>query len=650
MRPESARTRGHGDAAKAAAAELQQAVRSPRRLSLELLSNVARTNVQVNRFHYTILVSAAASVHWQLAMAALRASQAASLETDAFLCSAGISACEHWSRATALLHAAQKWNEVLCGAALAKLRGRWEIAVGLLEPMVAAQVRCNRHMLSSLVAASWLLAVSMVATIGREIGLDSVAACAALGADGTWRRAARRQLGLHFRGGGESRSIFSCSGVVSACEKCAQWREALAVLGAGEASIPAQNAALSACEKAKQWLTALRLLEGEDVVTWTATQTAVSDNWELALGLATSWVARGWRLSALQLDALLRAAAMPADADADAWRRAAAVVLRHGAPLPASLASCVAACERAEAQVGRTPLTPLLAICWPSAAAFCSPDSCADCGQAECGIEPGCIIQHHGNFESYCVTCPNTTCLGDVSLDVTAGCSDATNVLVSLLMGIIGGLFAAGLPCCCLSIRCQELWAAEFLDETSPGVARVSGIIKEKKNHDSVKRGSSFSVIIDFEAQSEDGNLVPVRAHCASQPSFWSKVKVGQKVEVCYRKTFIREFVIVEDLIQKLMDTSGKYLLVIAGACFMVLGISCGFAAWPLTGCFLGVIPLAVMMVCGAVAGHFFVLRFAQSLTQRQHYVCTGQAAQSPIRQSSRAFSEPDQPDPELLQ
>ena len=28
----------------------------------------------------------------------------------------------------------------------------------------------------------------------------------------------------------------------------------------------------------------------------------------------------------------------------------------------------------------------------------------------------------------------------DVSLDVTAGCSDATNVLVSLLMGIIGGL------------------------------------------------------------------------------------------------------------------------------------------------------------------------------------------------------------------
>ncbi|CAJ1450507.1 unnamed protein product [Effrenium voratum] len=366
--------------------------------------------MEVNRFHYTILVSAA-SAHWQLAMAALRASQAANLETDAFLCSAGISACEHWSRATALLHAAQKWNEVLCGAALAKLRGRWEIAVGLLEPMVAAQVRCNRHMLSSLVAASWLLAVSMVATIGREIGLDSVAACAALGADGTWRRAARRleafqqqlvqlnaycyntllsaceradrwapamrvfqqfqrnavsfntfissnaqagrwprglalarqmawaalqpsevtaanlcsaaekarhwQLGLHFRGGGESRSIFSCSGVVSACEKCAQWREALAVLGAGEASIPAQNAALSACEKAKQWLTALRLLEGEDVVTWTATQTAVSDNWELALGLATSWVARGWRLSALQLDALLRAAAMPADADAD---------------------------------------------------------------------------------------------------------------------------------------------------------------------------------------------------------------------------------------------------------------------------------------------------------------------------------------------
>ena len=40
--------------------------------------------------------------------------------------------------------------------------------------------------------------------------------------------------------------------------------------------------------------------------------------------------------------------------------------------------------------------------------------------------------------------------------------------------------------------------------------------------------GPSFSITIDFIAQSDDGP-VPVRSKCGSQPSFWSKVKVGQE-------------------------------------------------------------------------------------------------------------------------
>ena len=41
--------------------------------------------------------------------------------------------------------------------------------------------------------------------------------------------------------------------------------------------------------------------------------------------------------------------------------------------------------------------------------------------------------------------------------------------------------------------------------------------------------GSSFSVIVDFIALDGDAPL-PVRAHCASQASFWSRTKVGQQV------------------------------------------------------------------------------------------------------------------------
>lgn len=154
--------------------------------------------------------------------------------------------------------------------------------------------------------------------------------------------------------------------------------------------------------------------------------------------------------------------------------------------------------------------------------------------------------------------------------------------VVSLVLGIIGGLLAAALPCCCLSIRSQELWAAEFLDEENEEMRRCHGTIKEKHNHENVG-GPSFSITIDFIAQSDDGP-VPVRSKCGSQPSFWSKVKVGQEVDVIYRNGHVRDFVVAEDLLQRLMDTSTRYLLVIAGGCFWVLGIAFGVASWPATG------------------------------------------------------------------
>lgn len=273
-------------------------------------------------------------------------------------------------------------------------------------------------------------------------------------------------------------------------------------------------------------------------------------------------------------------------------------------------------------------------------AAFpCSPTECATCTQAECGLEPGCLNEHLGNFESYCIVCPNgTSCAGDGSLDITQGCSAGLNVVVSLTLGILGGLLAASLPCCCMRIRSQEYWAAEFLDQENREMRKCQGTIKEKHNHDSIRSGSTFSITIDFVAGTEEGP-VPVRAQCRSHASFWSKVKVGQEVEVIYRNGHVSDFVVAEDLLQRLMDTSAKYLLIIAGGCFWVLGIAFGVSSWPVTGCFVGIISLVLMVIMGAVLGHLIFSHCAHRFSQRHFYVTTGAAAHSPMRSPSKIFS-----------
>eukprot|EP00435_Cladocopium_sp_Y103_P012382 s3447_g3.t1 len=78
------------------------------------------------------------------------------------------------------------------------------------------------------------------------------------------------------------RSRFSIGSVVSACEKCSQWAEALSLLcGAQRSShggATAVNAAVSACEKSCRWRHALQLMGLPemrcDIITWTAVATA----------------------------------------------------------------------------------------------------------------------------------------------------------------------------------------------------------------------------------------------------------------------------------------------------------------------------------------------------------------------------------------
>ena len=67
-----------------------------------------------------------------------------------------------------------------------------------------------------------------------------------------------------------------------------------------------------------------------------------------------------------------------------------------------------------------------------------------------------------------------------------------------------------------------------------------------------------------------------------------------------------------------------------------MLGIATGVASFPITGCFAGIIPLVLLMLAGSIAGHFFLKRFAQHITQRHFYVNTGASPKGSEGDSSR--------------
>eukprot|EP00434_Breviolum_minutum_P022258 symbB.v1.2.019643.t1/scaffold1584.1/size110534/2 len=143
------------------------------------------------------------------------------------------------------------------------------------------------------------------------------------------------------------RSKFSIGCVVSACEKCSQWAEALMM--ALHQGMTVVNAALSACEKTFLWHQALQLMQKHqmqcDIITWTAALTA-------------SAAAMAWGMTLTLLTRMLHEGVVPEDLAYDAamsslrskWRAALECCDRmqqsHLSPLPVSLSTCIAATER----------------------------------------------------------------------------------------------------------------------------------------------------------------------------------------------------------------------------------------------------------------------------------------------------------------
>jgi len=219
----------------------------------------------------------------------------------------------------------------------------------------------------------------------------------------------------------------------------------------------------------------------------------------------------------------------------------------------------------------------------------------------------------------------------EITLDQSMGCSDSSNVLVALLIGMMGGAFACILPCCTLGMRAQRTWAQKMLNESNAKVCRAQASILKKMAQaggGGEHGGStvSYTVVISFQAKRRDGTAGDIRATSGVSSKFWQGVDVGSQIEVAYSLENEREFAIVDELKDQsdMMMTKQRASFCIF-SCFAIIGLAIGGVSYPATGCFPGAASFVLLIFMGIVGGHVF-FRLARLLAQSSFYVSSSGA------------------------
>jgi len=272
------------------------------------------------------------------------------------------------------------------------------------------------------------------------------------------------------------------------------------------------------------------------------------------------------------------------------------------------------------------------------ACADCSPDSCSSCSEDLCNPGNGCYDNSPGDFDaSFCLACEEDRCSsggeGGNTIDASLGCSGEDNVIVSLILGVMAGAFMCLAPCCFLSTRAQERWTMTFLDETNPTVRRAEAIIKDKQSHKGGGENSSstsYTMVVAFTAQGDGAQTFPVRAQVSVGDAFWARSAIGSATEVAYSVKNPKDFLIVDNALESKLGNKGvKLCLMCALGLFAFVGLAMGAGTVLLTGCAVGLIPLALLLVGGCLWGQFACVPFARMIATSSFYVNTsgGEAA-----------------------
>jgi len=262
-------------------------------------------------------------------------------------------------------------------------------------------------------------------------------------------------------------------------------------------------------------------------------------------------------------------------------------------------------------------------------AAECKLGSCMTCTEQECNTGTECYDTSPGDYDpQYCLDCDGGNCHyeggGDMALNPDLGCSGEDNIIVALLMGILGGSFACILPCCGLCYRSQRKWAEDFLSAPADKVSRTQAGLQRKwiETSSGESRSTSYMFEIQFFAQRRSGETYKVCGKVTVMEETYNKQEQGAQIEVAYRVGNEGDFILVED-VSKRSHSSPKMFkcLLCAFGAFMMVGLLVGVASFPLSGCFLGLIPFILLIIGGALAGRFLCFPLARKISQSSFYV-----------------------------
>merc|ERR1712107_812403 len=110
--------------------------------------------------------------------------------------------------------------------------------------------------------------------------------------------------------------------------------------------------------------------------------------------------------------------------------------------------------------------------------------------------------------------------------------------------------------------------------------------------------GTSYMLEIQFFAQRRSGEAYKVCGKVSVMEETYNKHEQGSQIEVAYRVGNEGDFILVEDVSKRSHSSPKMFKCIIcAFGVFMMVGLLVGVASFPLSGCFLGLIPFVLVII-----------------------------------------------------
>mmetsp|Transcript_49429 Transcript_49429/g.142148 ORF Transcript_49429/g.142148 Transcript_49429/m.142148 type:complete len:304 (+) Transcript_49429:55-966(+) len=198
----------------------------------------------------------------------------------------------------------------------------------------------------------------------------------------------------------------------------------------------------------------------------------------------------------------------------------------------------------------------------------------------------------------------------------------------ALLLGSLGGVIAAALPCCALRFRSRQRYAVLLFGTSQCNVKQTKAFVKTKwfEPAPGGKRGGKGRLHIEFKSMRSTGVAHVVDAKIAVAQEFYDQVHPGQHLPVAYLLDDERVFELAPDPPEGSSNQQpwgvGCCLL-----CLAALGVVVVAVSGLVTGCFIGYIPFFILVIIGAVLGHLCGWPMARKWKQATTFVTVRQCA-----------------------